>query len=236
MNTYTSSTVMEPSPTTTAIVELVSKYWTYALSILGALGIAWGYVKLVKGKAVQVYAVGAKCKVWVRAALDAPGLVAEIKQEIVLENGMSFRQWASKVDNSLESFRQLWVFERNRRHFLADSLSDPIFEMDRHGHMTYANKAFLELVKCDLIELLDRNWYNIIDLKDYDDVISGFAQSVALTSDFRTKFRLSLDDDEITVRMIATCLKDDNGVVIGYGGTLYEVSDARMYEAHEQGR
>jgi PAS domain S-box-containing protein len=207
-----------PEPPHT-LIELVSEWWKL-LGLIGTVVLSiLTYYKVVRGKYNRM-------KLWLRQAADAPRIIAEIN---AFEGG-TFREWAVDVRDSIEGLRQVTAFHTARHQHLLDQASDPIVEFDRFGLLTFANRAFLAMTECSLEEVIDNNWRNIIATPDREEVVNEWGRSITLQADFKAKFRLALNDSEKWVRLAVGCVKDKNGLVVGYAGKMHQTPDPRTLE------
>jgi PAS domain S-box-containing protein len=188
-------------------------YWIAGTGFSAVIAFFAFYRKWCHGRVVPVF-------IWCRNFVDMPHAVAEIKEQVHLDDGRTLKQWIAQTDDKLHALERVWLMERNRRHILFDRVPEPVAEMDMLGSLTYANPAFASLVGCTTDELLNNAWSNIIDINERATVMVAFERAQKLGDTFSVQFPLDSNGKE--VRFKASVIRD-GAVLVGYGISIYAV-------------
>lgn len=223
MQTHSIAMQSEETSLIASLAKGIGEWWGYLVAVVGALGIAFTYFKIARGKWT------AFCS-WCKNAAAAPNVIASIQADLQFEGGMSLRDRILTIDENMVGLRRLIAFETASRRAALQTLSVPMFEADKDGKFLWANSALLELADCDLSDLTGSNWRNIIAGPDRDNAFDGWADAISDGTDYKAKFRLALDHGDKWVRMHAICNKDDLGNILGFGGKIVEIPDPRIHE------
>lgn len=204
------------------VAAMLAEYWGYLLSFLGGLTAMFVfYHKYCKGKYTAL-------KAWGAAFVAAPNAIKEMRDELSLDGGLTFRQWAALIDDDLKGVRRIVAFETISRRYMWDSIDAPIFEAAIDGKFLWANRAYLKTTECEMKAILGHNWRNVVAGPDRDELIDGWEMAVRDGTDYKAKFRLATDNSEKWVRFSVICNKDDLGNVLGFTGKLWEIPDPRQ--------
>lgn len=203
----------------------VSEYWGYVLGLAGALAAVYAfYRKYIKTN----FGKDGKLRVWCRNVVQAPTIIVGLQQQLTFANGMTLQEWTTATTDDMRGIRQMIAFEVISRRNLWDTLKDPLFEASESGKFRWANKAYLAMTGCEMKDVLGHNWRNVIAGPDREEVIDGWEMAVRDGTDFKTKFRLALDNSEKWVRIHVICNRDSFDQVLGFTGRIWEIADPRL--------
>ena len=100
------------------------------------------------------------------------------------------------------------------------------FDADETGQITWANRAFLRLLRVGEEEVLGNGWKNFLYYKDKQRVIEEWETSIEDKRDFKSLFRFLSSDN--TVRCVICegfIVKGSKGNLIGYAAAVIEQRD-----------
>ena len=101
-----------------------------------------------------------------------------------------------------------------------------IFRTDAEGRCLFVNDRWCEIAGIDASESLGQGWVQAIHPEDRDRVVSEWNSAIAERRDSNIEFRCQRPDGTVTwVSGSATSLVEE-GVVVGYVGTITDISDA----------
>ena len=106
-----------------------------------------------------------------------------------------------------------------------------IFRHDAEGNCIYVNNRCCEICGLDQEALMDNQWQEALHPEDRDRVLAAWMQLTASNTLFKLEYRFQLSDG--TVRWVYTQSvpeKDNSGQVIGYVGTITDISDRKHAE------
>lgn len=106
-----------------------------------------------------------------------------------------------------------------------------IFRSDASGQTIYANERACQLVGAQLEEVLGWQWSSYIHPQDQERVAQAWQSSVAEQLPWQLEYRLLNSEGKVTwVLTQADVEQDDTETVIGYVGTLTDISDRKASE------
>ncbi|HEY9834162.1 MAG TPA: PAS domain S-box protein [Stenomitos sp.] len=106
-----------------------------------------------------------------------------------------------------------------------------IFRSDASGQTIYANERACQLVGAQLEEVLGWQWSSYIHPQDQERVAQAWQSSVAEQLPWQLEYRLLNSEGKVTwVLTQADLEQDDTDTVIGYVGTLTDISDRKASE------
>jgi PAS domain S-box-containing protein len=111
--------------------------------------------------------------------------------------------------------------------FHALSAASPlgIFQTDARGHFVYTNPRWQDISGLSLSESLGNGWTNAIHPKDRSVVRTKWAAAVHGKQEFSHEFRLQISQGKVRwVRLHLKAMQSQDGQVIGYVGTVEEIS------------
>ncbi len=119
-----------------------------------------------------------------------------------------------------------------RYNSLASSAPVGIFRTDRGGQCIYVNDRCCQIIGLTLDASLSEGWQETIYLDDREMLIGAWQQSIQDNySPFQLEYRFQHADGKV-VWVYGQCIaeRDDNGEVLGYIGTLTDISDRKQAE------
>ena len=106
-----------------------------------------------------------------------------------------------------------------------------IFQTDVDGNCLYTNKRWQEIARVRADEALGAGWAAAIHPDDSEAVFAQWAASVTRGDDFAMEFRFTPREGEpVWVSSLASPLRSDADVVIGYVGTVTDISERKRME------
>lgn len=138
---------------------------------------------------------------------------------------MRFEEAARAARNSEERF-----------HSLATSIPVGVFETDATGNCRYVNARWQTITGLDLARSANRGWLQAVYSVDRPGTLVAWENALYLAVDFRHEFRVMTPDGALCwVQAQATPIRDVDGVVTGYVGTLLDITEQRsLQEALEE--
>ena len=207
------------TPQTPDILATLGEYWKQITAVFVGLGGAYTfYRKYLRGRY-------AKVKTWATSAVQLPLTLEGIKQELEYEHGISLRQQIGRMSGDVKTLGQILSNEIANRRSALQFATTPLLEFDINGKFVWANEALLELVECELPDVLGNNWRNFIGGQHRSSVMNGWNSAVLDGTNFKTKFKLVTEAAECWVLFNVACNKDGEGNVLGWLGKLKVIED-----------
>jgi PAS domain S-box-containing protein len=117
------------------------------------------------------------------------------------------------------------------RHWTANGFPIAGFLADRTGHYLYASDRYCELVGVVPAEVQGNNWKQTIHRDDCAAVEAAWQNAVQNSLPFQTEYRLSKPSSSVAwVLVQAIAERDAAGTVIGYVGSLTDITDRKQAE------
>ena len=114
---------------------------------------------------------------------------------------------------------------------MANNVPVGIFESDASGKNTFMNARLLEAMGIGGDQALGDGWVQGIHPEDRARVHAAWAQAIAEKRDFAIEHRfLTSDGGEPWLAVHATATRDDEGAIVGYLGTVLDVTERRQHE------
>ncbi|MFB2937675.1 PAS domain S-box protein [Aerosakkonemataceae cyanobacterium BLCC-F154] len=120
-----------------------------------------------------------------------------------------------------------------RYYTLTKSSPVGIFRIDAQGNCVYVNEKWCEIVGVSLEKALEKDWIEIIYPNDRERVCQRFkiAKRNNTAFKFKLEFRLQRSDNKIVwVLGQIVVEKDSDGKILGYVGTLTDISENKQIE------
>jgi PAS domain S-box-containing protein len=106
-----------------------------------------------------------------------------------------------------------------------------IFYSDRNGHHTYVNDRCCEMMGLTPAEALGLGWARVLHPDDRERVLQQWEQFIQENVPFHAEYRFQRADGTIFwVIGQASAEIDDQGQILGYVGTLTDISDRKQAE------
>lgn len=163
--------------------------------------------------------------------------------EVHKSNDFSIRAKKSSEDdlgNLVDAFNQMLhkieidtvALKSSEEKFRKLSSASPagIFQMDKNGHIVYANQKCMEIV--ELSSDIDVNqWAKKIHLDDKKNLFIAWQKTLDTGDDFKTEFRFILKNNH-TVSVISQAKAlYSNGKITGFVGSLLDISDLKIAQS-----
>ena len=116
-----------------------------------------------------------------------------------------------------------------------EALPVGIFHTDHHGAFTYVNPAWQTLTGLSLNDAHDSAWFKAIHVEDRTAVLAAWQQALSDNADVSLEFRIVSAGENTSIKIVhaqARALRSDQGVILGFVGTLEDVS-ARYQQQRE---
>jgi PAS domain S-box-containing protein len=119
-----------------------------------------------------------------------------------------------------------------RYMMLAAAAPVGIFRTDNLGKCVYVNQRWYQMTGLTSLEALGQKWFQILYPEDQDLVTAEWVRAVQTARPFRLEYRLQRPDQS-TIWVDGQCVaeRDHLGQVIGYVGTIADISDRKRVEA-----
>lgn len=133
--------------------------------------------------------------------------LADQRQELLQQREQALRQ------------REEWF------HALSAASPLGIFQTDTLGHFVYTNPRWQDIFGLSLSESLGNGWTNAIHPKDRSAVRTKWTAALHGKEEFSHEFRLQTPQGKVRwVRLHLKSMQAQNGQVVGYVGTVEEIS------------
>lgn len=159
--------------------------------------------------------------VWFRDR--AVAVLDEVNQSILLQ-GLMFDITESKV---AESALQKSEY---RYYTLAKMLPVGIFRTETAGECLYVNPRFCEMAGLTPSEALRSGWARSLHPEDRDRVLTEWYRAITQKMPFKLEYRFQKGEEITWVYCQAVPEIEQNGEVMGYLGTLTDISDRKQTE------
>lgn len=132
----------------------------------------------------------------------------------------------------LKQAEKAMQISQRRYQILADLSPVGIFHTDAQGNCIYINKRCSEFLGMCFEEAKGEYWSKTLHPEDRERVIKEWYNAVAKKQPFKCEYRFQRPDNSI-VWVLGQALPEisDNGEVIGYVGTITDISDRKQTEA-----
>ncbi len=106
-----------------------------------------------------------------------------------------------------------------------------IFRTDTQGNCLYVNDRWCQITGLTPEDARDAGWVQGLHPDDRDRVVAEWMQAVASDSPFQAEYRFQTADDRITwVLGQAVAQKDETGTILGYIGSITDITDRKHAE------
>lgn len=152
--------------------------------------------------------------------------VVERQGEEIVTEGITL-----DVTEEIEAKRQL---EKSERHFgdLVEALPVGVFEIDAAQGCVFASSLWSRLTGLTAADLLGDGWWRSVCADDQPRVEALWQQCMADRSFFQAEYRLHHVDSGSDTWVLARALPrlDDDGRLLGYIGSITDISHRKVYE------
>lgn len=153
----------------------------------------------------------------------------------LVQEGLTYAT-ARDITASREMAERLRLSEK-RYQTLAEASPICVFYTDDRGYCTYANQRWSEIAGMSPVQAIGNGWLKALHPEDRDRVIAGWQAASQLRQQYKSECRF-LRPDGTVVWLIAQAsrIEDENGELIGYVGTLTDMTDRKQAEEALQER
>ncbi|AFY71900.1 multi-sensor hybrid histidine kinase (plasmid) [Thalassoporum mexicanum PCC 7367] len=152
----------------------------------------------------------------------------------VLKPNGEIQEWLGifmDITDRKKAEEELRASER-RYAALAQAAPVAIFRTDAQGNCLYVNEFWCELAGFDMDQALGQGWVSAIHPDDRAQVFAVWDSAAKQNKPFKDEYRFQRLDGTITwVYGQAATEIDDHGKIIGYVGTLTDISDRKESES-----
>jgi PAS domain S-box-containing protein len=145
------------------------------------------------------------------------------------------RIYANQLETEIEQRKQVeQALKESELRFrvLAESAPVGIFKTDALGTTNYVNPRWCEISQLSFKEAIGDGWLNAIHPDDRDNLALGWQQTTLISSSSKVEYRFIHPDGSIAwVMGQAVPQNDKNGNVIGYIGTITDITERKKMEA-----
>ncbi len=131
--------------------------------------------------------------------------------------------------------KQLEIALRNNEQLfrsLTEVAPVGIFRTDAAGRCLYVNERWCSMAGMDVVAAAGDGWTHAIHPDDREKVIDEWNAAVKHQQQFRCEYRLQTDEQIITwILGLAQAERNQNGDVLGYVGTITNITDQKMKES-----
>ncbi|HEY2787926.1 MAG TPA: EAL domain-containing protein [Gaiellales bacterium] len=115
---------------------------------------------------------------------------------------------------------------------LAERASVGVFVLNALGECDYANERACELTGLSLEQLYGRGWTGALHPSDVDGVLEQWASATASGESLSSEHRFLRPDGRVSwVEVVASPVHDAAGVLLGWAGTVVDMTDRKLGEA-----
>ncbi|NJR72864.1 MAG: PAS domain-containing protein [Scytonema sp. CRU_2_7] len=209
----------------------------------------WG-----REKELNLYGVSWRVRVWATEALLAQEqsllptvvLCSGLAVAVLLALSVSLTQAALRYARQVKIVNQelaqeiterkqaeIALRESEQRYAtLAEASPVSIFRTDESGHCLYVNSRWSEMTGLTSAEAIGEGWTRTLHPQDRDRVFAEWYQAAQANVPFGCEYRFMHDDGVVTwVFGQAVVEKNPNGEVIGYIGTLTDITAHKQAES-----
>ena len=147
--------------------------------------------------------------------------------------GRARRMAGASTDISAQKKVELDLQE-SRSHLarLMDIAPVGIFQTDAEGNFTYANEQWFSLCGCKSADVMGQGWQKVIHPEDRQLVFEQWEKSVREKRLFALSHRyLTPKGKSVWVKSQAIALTNPKGEIIGYLGSVQDVSELKMFQS-----
>jgi PAS domain S-box-containing protein len=122
-------------------------------------------------------------------------------------------------------------FSEERFRLLVDRSPVGIFQTDERGDCLFVNPRWLEMTGLSLEEALGKGWKKALHPKDRDRVIAEWYEAAREGREFSLEYRYRTSQGKVTLVFgNAIAIRDEEGHVTGYFGTVTDIGDRKQKE------
>ncbi|HBO91758.1 MAG TPA: hypothetical protein DD667_00665, partial [Gammaproteobacteria bacterium] len=139
----------------------------------------------------------------------------------------AFNGMVAKIEHDNVALRD----SEERFRTLTASSPVGVFQTDEEGQYTYVNARWREITNIYDIHLTQESWIKTLHPEERFQVLSRWRESLEKGEEFRMEYRMLRDDGEdINVICHAKPLYEGNGQIVGYLGSLSDISELKSVQ------
>ena len=143
--------------------------------------------------------------------------VQRILKELLPNGGTSMRDSVNRIEeNQKKTDRRVTLNEQIARASHSDAMHG-IFQSDEIGRCHWVNSSYCKMVGRLPLEVQGDGWESYIYFQDRSAVLDEWKRTVASNREFQMQYRLT---SGVMVDVVAHPLRDDDGNLIGYQGSM----------------
>ena len=201
----------------TEVIDLIVKFSGHITVLLGGILSLYHFSRKVTQK-LKPYADVINDLSELNKKVDA------ISAQFQKNGGSSMRDSINKIILEVNENTNLTKSIRSRQMWLLDTKSEPLFEADKFGGITWANASLCNLTGRPISDLLGARWRNSISEDKREQTINLWEKSVNEKRNFEHSIEITNKSGEkISSLCIATISEDGS-----YIGCLYNISVAKV--------
>lgn len=163
-----------------------------------------------------------KPRIWYNAELDFVENVTTQLGISIVKNRQLLEKQSIQVE--LDQSQKLYAS-------LAEALPVGIFRTDSQGRFIYVNEKWCAITGFEQSEALGTGWQDAIYLEDYRLVLSAWQGAIVNFANFNYEYRFINQFEQVTyVYAQAVPEKSITGKIVGYVGTITDISDRKRAE------
>ncbi|MEB3192023.1 MAG: PAS domain S-box protein [Snowella sp.] len=153
-----------------------------------------------------------------------------VQLAIAIQQALAYQEIQVQLKERQFTESRLWESEQ-RYISLAAAVPVGIFRSDPQGSCSYVNKRWCEIAGISSEAAMGNGWQQIIHPDDRKHVVQQWEQFLQDSDTVKTEFRMQRPDGEITwVYAQVVTEWNANGHIIGYVGTVTDISDRKVAE------
>ncbi|VAW60711.1 diguanylate cyclase/phosphodiesterase (GGDEF & EAL domains) with PAS/PAC sensor(s) [hydrothermal vent metagenome] len=125
--------------------------------------------------------------------------------------------------------RQLARESEKKYHTLTTVAPVGIIHSDKQGKCLYVNEKWCELTGISAEKAMEEGWEKSIYTEDQQQVLEQWNQCISNAQPFKSEYRLQLNTTR-WVLGLSTTETDENAKIIGYVGTITDITDRKKAE------
>lgn len=148
------------------------------------------------------------------------------------QNGQPVRMVGNDIDITERKQAEIALRESEQRYATLSQISPVgIFRTDVHGDCLYANARWCELTGLSLEVAQGKGWVSALHPDDRDRIVAEWYRAAESNLPFLGEYRFQTPDGKVSwVIGQATAERDVEGRLVGYVGTVTDISDRKQAE------
>ena len=144
------------------------------------------------------------------------------------------RTEAKRLQAEREAALQQLQASQQRYMALVEAAPVGIYYSDRVGHCTFVNDRYCQLTGLTVEAALNQGWQAGVHPDDVERVAAIWQASIQAQQTFQLEYRFQTAEQTVWVYGQAVPERDAAGQVVGYVGTITDISDRKQAEAAQQ--